>query len=160
MIATSETEKQQLLAGLGRQRNPWRGEGAGDTRQKDRTLGSRRQREGTVTSKRPSTWSLSAILGDPRLGLKPKRGKGYQKICRQIRPPHPCPPCSLGCGRDKKNLHLGPHEAGKFKRDGPCPRWRSASPVGRGPVMSAPLPGAAQSQLCSLLKTGSLAGSE
>lgn len=88
----------------------------------------------------------------------PKRGERVSE--RQVgEATLPWPPLQpFGVGRRRKNVHLGPHEAGK--RDSPCPPWQSASPAGRGPVTSAPQPGAAQSLLCSLLKTRSLRGCE
>lgn len=134
-------------------------EGAAETEGQDMN-GSKAAEEGDYGGKLHCTWALPTVLGAPKAEFEAQRGvKGY-RIHRWVRPPLPCPQCSPPVWGGEKNQHLGPHEAGKFKRDGSCPRWLSASPAGEGPVMLAAQPGAAQSLLCSLLKTGSLRGSE
>lgn len=72
----------------------------------------------------------------------------------------PCPPLQLSplVWEGEENCPLWP--SGSRQAWHSMPTMTSASPVGRGPVTSAPQPGAAQSLLCSLLKTKSLRGSE
>lgn len=71
-------------------------------------------------------------LVPPRLGLKPKEeGKLLDTQINQVILPS-LTSAALWCGKDKKTLQLGALEAGKFKSDGPCPQWQSASPCREG----------------------------
>lgn len=99
------------------------------------------------------------FLVPPRLDMKPKEGAtmSHTQVGQATLSGHHCSPWVW---EGEEHVHLGPHEAGKFKCDSPCPPWQPGSPVGQGLVTSAPQPGVAQSLLCFLLKAGSLKGSE
>lgn len=95
------------------------------------------QGEETIKGKLIAPGPFQQFLVPPRLDLKPKEGAtvSHTQAGQATLSGHRC---SAWVWEGEEHVHLGPHEAGKFKCDSPCPPWQSGSPVGQGPVTSAP----------------------